>query len=40
MFLSVDPVAAYDQPLVAFNRYRYANNNPYRFTDPDGHALM
>lgn len=35
-FLSVDPVTAYDQPLVAFNRYRYANSNPYRFTDPDG----
>jgi len=36
VFLSVDPVTAYDQPLVAFNRYRYANNNPYSFTDPDG----
>jgi|GEM_PF-665899 len=35
-FLSVDPVTAYNQPLVAFNRYRYANNNPYKFTDPDG----
>ncbi|WP_331487846.1 peptidoglycan DD-metalloendopeptidase family protein [Luteimonas endophytica] len=35
-FLSVDPVTAYDQPLVAFNRYRYGNSNPYKFTDPDG----
>jgi RHS repeat-associated protein len=35
-FLSVDPVTAYDQPLGQFNRYRYANGNPYRFTDPDG----
>nr|WP_255595635.1 Ig-like domain-containing protein [Lysobacter sp. BMK333-48F3] len=35
-FLSVDPVTAYDQPLVAFNRYRYGNNDPYKFTDPDG----
>jgi hypothetical protein len=23
-------------PLTNFNRYFYANNNPYRFTDPDG----
>lgn len=36
VFLSVDPVTAHDQPLTAFNRYRYANNNPYKFTDPDG----
>ncbi len=35
-FLSVDPVTAYYQPSVAFNRYHYANNNPYKFTDPDG----
>jgi RHS repeat-associated protein len=35
-FLSVDPVTAYDKPLTNFNRYFYANNNPYRFTDPDG----
>jgi RHS repeat-associated protein len=34
--LSVDPVTAYDKPLTNFNRYFYANNNPYRFTDPDG----
>lgn len=36
LFLSVDPVTAYAQPLVQFNRYRYANGNPYRFADPDG----
>ena len=36
MFLSVDPVAAYSNPVAMFNRYRYSNNNPYRFKDPDG----
>ena len=35
-FLSVDPVTAYSNPIGAFNRYWYANNNPYKFTDPDG----
>ena len=35
-FLSVDPVAAYSNPVGMFNRYKYAANNPYRFTDPDG----
>ena len=35
-FLSVDPITAYSNPVGAFNRYWYANNNPYRFIDPDG----
>jgi len=35
-FLSVDPVTAYSSPGANFNRYWYANNNPYKFTDPDG----
>lgn len=35
-FLSVDPVTAYAMPGSNFNRYWYANNNPYKFTDPDG----
>jgi len=39
-FLSVDPVTAYDQPVGQFNRYRYANGNPYRFTDPDGRQAL
>ncbi|MBN8480990.1 MAG: hypothetical protein J0L88_05290 [Xanthomonadales bacterium] len=34
-FLAVDPVAA---NAGSFNRYWYANNNPYRFIDPDGRA--
>jgi len=37
-FLSVDPVTAYSSPVGAFNRYRYANSNPYKFFDPDGRA--
>lgn len=39
-FLSVDPVTAYDKPMGAFNRYWYANNNPYRFIDPDGRQTL
>lgn len=35
-FLSVDPVTANANTGANFNRYWYANNNPYRFTDPDG----
>lgn len=35
-FLSVDPVTANGNGGANFNRYWYANNNPYRFTDPDG----
>ena len=35
-FVSVDPVTAYSSPLGQFNRYRYANDNPYGFADPDG----
>lgn len=37
-FISTDPVTAYANPAGAFNRYWYANNNPYRFLDPDGRA--
>lgn len=35
-FLSVDPVTANPNTGTNFNRYWYANNNPYKFTDPDG----
>lgn len=35
-FLSVDPIEAYSGSRSSFNRYWYASNNPYRFTDPDG----
>ena len=39
IFLSVDPVTAYSNPIGQFHRYRYANNNPYSFTDPDGREI-
>lgn len=35
-FLSMDPVDANTVTGSNFNRYIYANDNPYRFTDPDG----
>lgn len=33
---SADPVKANPNTGASFNRYSYANNNPYKFTDPDG----
>ncbi|MDR6840428.1 RHS repeat-associated core domain-containing protein [Pseudoxanthomonas sacheonensis] len=35
-FLSVDSIIADPKTGANFNRYKYAANNPYRFTDPDG----
>jgi RHS repeat-associated protein len=35
-FLSVDPVTTDANTGSSFNRYVYANNNPYKFHDPDG----
>jgi len=35
-FLSTDPIPSDPTSGANFNSYWYANNNPYRFTDPDG----
>ncbi|HYG06227.1 MAG TPA: RHS repeat-associated core domain-containing protein [Stenotrophomonas sp.] len=39
-FLSVDPVAPSAKTDTHFNRYRYANSSPQRFTDPDGRVAI
>ena len=36
-FMGVDPVGFQENNIHSFNRYAYANNNPYKFVDPDGH---
>ncbi len=38
-FYSNDPVGFSAKEPMLFNRYSYANNNPYKFTDPDGRAV-
>jgi RHS repeat-associated protein len=35
-FVSTDPRAFDERAIQSFNRYAYANNNPYRYIDPDG----
>jgi RHS repeat-associated protein len=35
-FMGVDSVGFSEGNLHSFNRYAYANNNPYKFRDPDG----
>jgi len=35
-FLSNDPIGVSLSSPQSFNRYAYANNNPYRYVDPDG----
>ena len=35
-FVSPDPVGFDETNLHSFNRYAYANNNPYKYVDPDG----
>jgi RHS repeat-associated protein len=38
-FLSIDPVSAEASTGEHFNRYWYADGNPYKYTDPDGRAV-
>jgi RHS repeat-associated protein len=37
-FMGVDPAEVEPHNLNGINRYAYANNNPYRYVDPDGHS--
>ncbi len=37
-FLGTDPQGVSFTNLQSFNRYAYANNNPYRYVDPDGNS--
>ncbi len=44
-FYSNDPVDMLGHmqkgnPTMGFNRYAYANNNPYKYTDPDGRYMI
>ncbi len=38
-FMGVDPVGFKEENIHSFNRYAYANNNPYRYVDPDGNSV-
>jgi RHS repeat-associated protein len=37
-FLSVDPMEANPEDIHGLNRYSYANNNPAKYVDSDGHS--
>jgi len=39
-FISTDPKQFDEQNPQLFNRYAYANNNPYRYVDPDGRSAQ
>lgn len=39
-FYADDPIGfTVANPVMSFNRYLYVNNNPYKYTDPDGKLL-
>ncbi|WP_282434127.1 RHS repeat-associated core domain-containing protein, partial [Acidovorax sp. Root267] len=37
-FTGIDPQGIVPENPHSFNRYAYANNNPYRYVDPDGRS--
>jgi RHS repeat-associated protein len=39
-FVSIDPKGFSESSALSFNRYAYANNNPYKNVDPDGKESM
>lgn len=39
-FTRMDPVVWNENNVKSFNRYAYANNSPYRYTDPDGNIPL
>ena len=39
-FMGVDPKGVDLDNLHSFNRYTYANNNPYKYVDPDGRMAL
>lgn len=38
--LSADPAGTLSENSFSFNRYAYANNSPYRYTDPNGESAL
>lgn len=39
-FLATDPKGFEPDDIHSFNRYSYANNNPYKYVDTDGHSPL
>ncbi|MGH8538069.1 MAG: RHS repeat domain-containing protein [Gammaproteobacteria bacterium] len=39
-FLAIDPAGFDAANPQSFNRYAYANNNPYKYVDPDGNSPL